>query len=51
MGKSEGIGGYRKTADSRERDIRLKVLAYNAMILEALPERIETGQESSFQKK
>jgi hypothetical protein len=41
-----------KTAGSHERDMRLKVLTLNAMIPEALSDRIETGQEeSSFQKK
>jgi hypothetical protein len=41
-----------KTAGSRERDRRLKALTHNAMILEALSDRIETGKEgSSFQKK
>ncbi len=40
-----------KTTGGRERGIRLKVLAHNAMILEAFSERIETEQESSFRKK
>jgi hypothetical protein len=40
-----------KTTGSRQRDMRLKVLTDNAMILEALSDKIDTGQqETSLQK-